>query len=164
MTNDPKFIMLVGAPGSGKSTWVDDFVFDSPKKWIVIGTDIFVNKHAEENGLTYNEAFAVLSFKKIHSKFNMLLRQSVNKKLNIIIDRTNMSIGARRKILSKIHSEYETAVIVFEIDRDELRRRGDIRKEETGKVVPEETIDIMISRYKRPTKKEGFNNVRIINK
>lgn len=164
MSDNPKFIMLVGAPGSGKSTWVDNFVSSDPEEWVVLSTDMFIDKHAEENGLTYNEAFADLSFKKVHSKFNILLKQSVNKKLNIIIDQTNMSINSRRKKLSKIPDDYETAVISFEIERDELRKRGEKRKEETGKVVPEKEIDIMISRYERPSKKEGFNTVHIINK
>jgi len=164
MTDNPKFIMLIGAPGSGKSTWANNFVLSDSDEWVVLSTDAFIDKHAEENGLTYTEAFADLSFKKVSSKFNIQLRQSLNKKLNIILDQTNMTVKSRGKKLSQVPKEYETTVISFEIDREELRKRGDKRKGETGKVVPEKVIDDMIERYERPTKKEGFNTVRIITK
>ena len=48
-----KLYVLVGVPGSGKSTWVKN------QKWandcVVVSTDEFVEDYAKECGLTYSE-------------------------------------------------------------------------------------------------------------
>ena len=50
-----KLYVLVGVPGSGKSTWVKN------QKWandcVVVSTDEFVEDYAKECGLTYSEVF-----------------------------------------------------------------------------------------------------------
>ena len=158
------FLMMVGAPGSGKSTWINKFVSTALDEWVIISTDSIIEDYATKNGLIYSEAYNKISAKDVKAKFNIQLRQSLNKKLNIILDQTSMTVKSRRKKLSQIPEEYEIIAKVFEIDREELRERAIKRKDETGKMVPEKVIDDMIERYERPTKNEGFNVVHIINK
>jgi len=164
MLNTPKFVMLIGAPGSGKSTWIDDFVSSSPDAWVVLSTDAIIEKYADDKNVTYAEAFAALPFKKVQSKFNIQAKDAFKNQYNVIWDQTNMTVKSRKKKLSQVPDNYETAAITFEIDREELRRRGEQRKGETGKEVPEKIIDQMIDSYVRPTKAEGFSSIRIINK
>lgn len=164
MTDNPRFIMMVGAPGSGKSTWINKFVSDNIHEWVIISTDIIIEAYAEKKGLIYSEAYKEISAKDVRIKFNIQLRQSLNKGLNIVLDQTNMTIKSRRKKLSQIPKEYEITATVFELDRSELRKRAIKRKNETKKEVSEKVIDDMIERYERPTKNEGFNSVRIITK
>lgn len=154
--------MMVGAPCSGKSTWITNFVALNSNDWVVHSTDAIIEKHATEKGITYAEAFDVLPFKDVQAKFNAQVRQSFNKRLNIIWDQTNMTVNSRRKKLSQVPKDYDITAVSFEIDRDELRRRSEKRKSETGKEVPEKVIDQMIDGYVRPSKSEGFDNIQII--
>lgn len=165
ISSQPKFIMLVGAPGSGKSTWIDQFVSSSEDGWVVLSTDKYIEDWAVARGMSYAEAFVhpKFSFKKdAQAKINIGLRQALNKGQNIIWDQTNMTANTRRKKLGQIPDVYETAAIAFEIDREELTRRGEKRKGETGKTVPLKVIDDMIASYEQPSKSEGFDTVHII--
>ena len=163
MNTNPKFIMMIGAPCSGKSTWINDFIASSSDEWTIASTDAILEEWAAEEGISYSDAFKHISFKKVQSKFNAQVRQSFNQKKNIIWDQTNMTVNSRRKKLSQVPKDYECRAVVFEIDRDELTRRGDKRKIETGKEVPVKVIDQMIESYVRPIKSEGFKKVTIIN-
>ena len=51
----PKVYMLIGVPGSGKSTWIKNQ--DWAKGMPVISSDRFIDEHAERVGKTYNEVF-----------------------------------------------------------------------------------------------------------
>lgn len=165
-TTNPKFIMLVGAPGSGKSTWINDFVSSNNEAWVVLSTDKYIEAWAAARGLSYAEAFVhpKFSFKKdALSKVNIGLRQALNKNQNIIMDQTNMTVNSRKKKLSQIPDNYEKAAVVFDIDRDELTRRNDKRKGETGKTVPLKVINDMIESYETPSKSESFDTIHLIN-
>lgn len=158
----PKFIMLVGVPGSGKSTWINSFVSKSPEEWIVMSTDDIIEDWAKKNGKTYSEAFAILDFKDIQSKFDSKLKTALQNKQNIIWDQTNIQSGARKKKLSQIPSFYQTAAIAFEVSEDELMRRLADRSNNTGKTIPDTVIRSMIRNYQPPSKSEGFETVHFI--
>ena len=51
----PKLYMLVGVPGSGKSTWIKDQVWALGLS--VVSTDPWVEDHAKREGKTYSEVF-----------------------------------------------------------------------------------------------------------
>ena len=164
--NNPKYVMLIGAPGSGKSTWTDNFISSSDEDWVVLSTDKHIEDWADARGLSYAEAFVhpKFSFKKdAQSKVNIGLRQALNKNQNIIWDQTNMTVNSRKKKLRQIPDNYETAAVAFDIDRDELTRRNEKRKGETGKTVPLKVIDDMIASYQAPSKSEGFDTVHFVN-
>lgn len=164
MTNiTPKFIMMVGAPCSGKSTWIANFIASSSDEWEVVSTDAIFEAYALSEGITYTEAFNSLPFKKVQSKFNLQVRQGFNKNLNIIHDQTNMTVNSRRKKLCQVPKSYDRSVVAFEIDRGELMRRSEKRLAETGKTIPVKVVDDMIESYVRPIKSEGFKNIKIIN-
>lgn len=158
----PKFIMLVGVPGSGKSTWINSFVSKSPEEWIVLSTDDIIEDWAKKNGKTYSEAFAILNFKDIQSKFDFKLRNALQNKQNIIWDQTNIQANARKKKLMQIPSFYQTAAIAFEVSHDELMQRLTDRSNATGKTIPDDVIKNMIKNYQPPSKSEGFDTVHFV--
>ena len=51
----PTLYVLVGVPGSGKSTWIAQQ--DWAKDCAVVSTDDFVEDYAKEVGSTYSEVF-----------------------------------------------------------------------------------------------------------
>ena len=48
-------ILMVGLPGCGKSTYVEDKLEEN---YVVLSTDALIEKRAEATGKTYNETFS----------------------------------------------------------------------------------------------------------
>ena len=163
--NQPTVIMLVGIPGSGKSTWVRDFLSTCVDKnsWTVLGTDLIIDEYAEEKGISYQDAHKTLTRKKVESKFKAQLRDAFKKNMNVLWDQTNVGRNARAKKLAMIPANYNVEAVVFELDRDEVNRRLAKRQTETGKFVPNFVVDQMMADYSRPSKTEGFSKVQVIN-
>ena len=156
----PEFIMLIGLPGSGKSTYIQQILIDFPEmEYVVLSTDNILMAWAEEEGLNYTQAMQKFGTKKSEKLFKIQIRQALNNRQNIVIDRTNLSQNARRKILSQVPSEYKTKSIVFEVEPEELKRRLEQRAKETGKVIPERVITQMLGWYTAPTRSE-FDEIK----
>lgn len=159
-------IVLVGLPGSGKTTYVENI--NSDNKFHIASTDNLIDKYANENGLTYTEAWNLLSVSKtvnlktIEEKMFSEFMEAVNAKKDIIVDRTNMSIKSRKKFLSKLSSDYVKKAVIFNIDDTELKNRLSKRYEETGKYIPIYVLNMMKDSYEEPTAKE-FNEIILNN-
>jgi predicted kinase len=97
----PWVVFLIGVPGSGKSTWItNNFVkLNNPN---ILSTDNLLEEFANSLGITYNEAWNIASFQKLEEKMYENLENSIINKNNIVVDRTNISIKSRLKILEKI--------------------------------------------------------------
>ena len=152
----PVFIVMVGLPGSGKSTVVNGrlkgFVGDF-STFKVLSTDEIIEEFAQLSGKTYNQVWAdcIDSATKI---FNMRLVTSVIVKENIIVDQTNMSIKKRRKLLNLAGSKYYTMAVVVDTDVETC-----IARRSVGKAIPEHVIREMASRYEPVSASEGFDSV-----
>ena len=159
----PKFIMLVGLPCSGKSTWLKDFVETDINEWVVLSTDNIYEAYAVKKEITYDEAFDALPNKKVNAKFQLSKTVAFKNRDNIIWDQTNVYPNARRKKLASLpKKDYEAIALVFEIDRAEIDRRLAVRFAETGKSVPAKSVDEMAENYLRPSTSEGFSKVHLI--
>jgi len=154
----PEIIVLIGLPGSGKSTWRDNMIANSPDKYVIVSSDDELERMADHEGITYGEAF-----KKYIGKSTAIskqkFREAVNKGDNIIWDQTNMSPKKRRGILNQVPDGYEKTAVSFEVDPQELQDRLEKREKETGKHIPPNVIKDMGRSYRPPTKEEGFDNV-----
>lgn len=157
----PEFIMLVGLPGSGKSTYIDKLLSqNSDKHFVVLSTDNILSAMADAEGLTYAEAFNQYAGQ-ADKKFKIQFRQAKNDKSNIIIDRTNLTVKGRNKFLSQLPKEYYTKAIIFGVDRAELDRRLQKREIETGKHIPKHVVDNMEQSYVEPTASE-FDRIEYV--
>lgn len=153
-----KLTILVGLPGSGKSTWRDKHQQDE----VIISSDDEVEKFAASLNMTYTEAWPQVNHKIIRKTLNERFEQAVRDDKDIIVDMTNMGKKARRSWINKA-SGYEKIAIVFNVDDNELRRRLDERKELTGKEIPDHVLESMSQRFEMPTKDEGFSSIETIN-
>ena len=152
MTKAPEIIIMVWLPGVGKSTYTEKHYPD----YVVISSDKYIEEYAKSIGQTYTDVFKEYT-KTAEQMFKAELRDSLAKGLNIVVDRTNMTIKARSKIMAGIPKEYKKTAITFEVNnKDEHKRRLDSRP---NKVIPHFVLDMFNNMYVKPTKDEGFDEV-----
>jgi predicted kinase len=157
--SSPTIHILVGPPASGKSTWRAQHLTGSAREPFIFSSDDAIHAIAASQGKTYDEVFRDVSFKDIERDLKAGFQSAVQRKQDIIIDRTNMSAKSRRKFLSSIPKDYTKVAVVFEVPREVLDARLAARKAETGMSVPKDVVDEMIQRYAEPTIAEGFDRI-----
>lgn len=142
--------MLVGVPGSGKSTWIKNNDHNS----VVLSTDNYVERAAEKYGKTYSEVFQdTIGYATEQMEKDLL--QAVRNERDIIWDQTNLTAKARKGKLSRIPKSYKKVAVYFSVPQD-LRDRLASRP---GKTIPEPVIISMINQLQPPTKEEGFDEI-----
>lgn len=163
MGNKPSFIMLVGMPASGKSTFIkqviEPFFGDKSFDFVVISSDNLIEEYAESVGKTYDEVFAEYA-----STANKMMmenaRKAFRKNRDVIWDQTNLTVTSRAKKLRMVPRDYQKLAVYFQIHsldvwKDRLAGRP-------GKTIPENVIESMSKSLVTPTEKEGFDNVKWI--
>lgn len=151
----PTLYMLVGVPGSGKSTWINTVEFDAT----VISTDNYIENVARYQNITYNEAFKD-HIKNAEKLMYEDLGWAIEYNTNIVWDQTNISSKTRKKKLNLVPSHYNKIAVMFETPADdELERRLNSRH---GKTIPPHVMDGMIEMLEQPTLEEGFDEVRVV--
>ena len=148
-----KLYVLVGVPGSGKSTWV------SKQHWardcVYVSTDMHIEDYANLVGKTYSEVFDKFMPKAIE-----LMAQDVRAARtagkDIIWDQTSTTVKSRARKFRML-PDYEAIAVVFKTpEKEELDKRLAGRP---GKHIPNHVIKTMISGLQEPTKDEGFSDI-----
>ena len=142
--------MLVGVPGSGKTTWIRNNKHDA----VVLSTDDYIEKIAAKQGKTYSEVFKD-TIGDATDQMEKDLIQALRNERDIIWDQTNLTAKSRKSKLSRIPKSYKKVGVYFSVPQD-LRDRLASRP---GKVIPEPVIISMINQLQPPTKEEGFDEV-----
>lgn len=148
----PKLWMLIGVPGSGKSTWLRRQNLDA----VVISTDDIIEREAAQQGKTYSEVFDS-AIKKATSEMNAALRQAIKDQQDIIWDQTNISAKSRSGKLAQFPKNYEKIAVFFPTpDAEELSKRLAGR---AGKTIPAFVVKSMAANLEPPSSKEGFDQI-----
>ena len=153
--------MMVGLPGVGKSTIIEDLTKDFPGMK-VISTDEYIENYAKEKGKTYNEVYRELGDKP-QKWMNAEIQKVIKNKGDFIWDQTNVFASARSKkhqILRQNH--YESIVVVVELSDEEHKKRIDQRKNTTGKYISTKIVNDMKLNYSRPNANEGWDQIILI--
>ena len=154
----PKCYILIGVPGSGKSTWIkeQEFLDDT---W-VMSTDNIIEAIASMCGMTYNECFSDLI--KFADKVMWAdLKLAAEDGDTIYIDRTNMSEKSRKKFISFLKPYgYTFEAIDFETPEDEEWERRLASR--PGKTIPKHVLEAMADNYEMPLMSEGFEKITFI--
>ena len=149
----PTLYVLVGIPGSGKSTWV------SNQKWAkdcaYISTDKHVDEYAASLNKTYNYVFHDYMPTAVKLMSNDVIAARKAGK-DIIWDQTSTSIKSRKKKFVMLPNYRKIAVVFLTPEKEELARRLDSRE---GKHIPKKVVRQMISSFQIPTTEEGFDEV-----
>lgn len=154
----PEIYVLVGLPGSGKSTWTKDFLAKSDKDFVVLSTDDIIEAIAKAKNSTYNQVI-MSSRDEADKQMKRNASSALSARKNIIWDQTNLGANKRRKILSQVPKEYYKVAVVFEVDEQELQNRLNKREAETGKRISPKIVSDMREAYIEPSKSEGFDSI-----
>lgn len=156
MTDTPVYIMLVGVPGVGKTTFRET-VFNNG--YIIYSSDVEIEKLCKELGKTYNELFADYYIECVEKAENTL-DIALDNGYDIVDDHTNLSVASRQRRLRFIPRSYTKIALVFNPPpEDEYRRRLASRP---GKIIPEPVIRNMLETFTRPTLDEGFDYIAVV--
>lgn len=152
MTNAPNFSVLVGLPGVGKSTYISKHA--NRENIVVASTDDIIDGMCADAGITYDQGF-LLFIDEATKRYNTLIGDALKGRYSIVIDRTNLTVNSRRKLLARVPNEYKKYALYFPIPTD----WNDRLKSRPGKCIPQNVIDNMIGSFQMPTKEEGFDAV-----
>lgn len=146
----PKCYQLIGVPGAGKSTWINNQDWAVP--CAVVSTDKWVEIYAKEVGKTYSQVFTDF----MPTAVELMAKEVVAARemgRDIIWDQTSTTVKSRKKKFNMLPN-YEHIAVVFKTpEHKELMRRLMNRP---GKDIPDHVVASMIASFEMPTLKEGF--------
>jgi predicted kinase len=150
--------MLIGVPGSGKSTWIANNAdhVDAQENLFIASTDDLIEAHALLEGKTYNEVFKDY-IKSAEKGMYMDLALATANDMDIIWDQTNLTRKSRAKKLIMIPDHYLKIAQFFPVpEKEELERRLASR---LGKTIPSHIIESMRVSVEFPCLSEGFHQI-----
>jgi predicted kinase len=145
--------MLVGIPGSGKSTWVSNQNWS--KNCVYLSSDKFIEEYAESVNKTYNEVFGEY----VKTATQRLTKHAITTyvaETDAIWDQTNLTVKSRANKLKLFPCYKKIAVVFATPDTHELAKRLAGRK---GKHISDVVIASMTSIFQMPTTEEGFDEI-----
>jgi predicted kinase len=138
-------VLLVGLPGSGKSTWVMG-------KQGVLSSDALRELLADDP-----------DNQNIHARVFRVLRELLKHRLELkrpatYVDATNLTPYEREPYVKLAHRfDCKIEAVFFDVPLDECIRRNRERK----RIVPDQVIRKMAERLVKPSTKEGFSRVYV---
>ena len=141
----PRFIMLVGIPGSGKT---------SKAKSMTCSDTIHVSSDAIRE-ILYGDESCQDNPAKVFERMHANTLTALNHGLNVVYDATNITRKNRKQILEKLPAFVRKECIICWAPIDVCIERDRIRDRTVGK----EVIDKMLRRFEAPYYDEGFDSI-----
>lgn len=142
-----KCIILIGLPGSGKSTWAQDYVRNNNKNITILSSDAYRKEMFGDESIQRDP-------KKVFTKLANDAKKLLSEGKSIIIDATNVTPKSRKTFID-IAKQFQCFVIaqVFLTTPELCKQRNGLR----NRKVPEEVIDNMSKKFTLPRYEEGFD-------
>jgi predicted kinase len=149
----PKFYMMIGVPGSGKSTWIRN---NNSEGMIVVSSDTYIENQAVSLNKTYSEIFNK-HIKAANTHTHNVAKQAFELNLDVIWDQTNVTRKIRAGKLAMVPNHYEKIAVVFATpEHQELQKR---LADRPGKIIPQNIVMAMISSLEQPSLDECFDKI-----
>ena len=147
-----KLIMLIGIPGSGKTTYSKELSIKYNAK--VISSDKVRQTYI---GIDESEVFPTV--------YRLCIEELKND-CNVILDATHITPKVRKRTFDSLEQygvDYEKVAIYFDTPVEECLRRVEVRNQNPNELfLPLEVIESYGKNIIIPTKEEGFNEIYII--
>ena len=137
--------VLVGLPGSGKTTWAHDHFRDAA---------IFSSDDYRERLFNTLETTPEQNKEVFGSLYSDLFKR-LNSGHDCVYDATNTSRKDRRRVLSNVRKEHRKIAIYFDVSVELAKKRNQQRVRQ----VSDEVIDHFFNKLTPPTVEEGFDNI-----
>jgi putative nucleotidyltransferase with HDIG domain len=144
------FIMLVGLPASGKTTFADELLEDADNT-IIVSSDAIREEFFGDKSIQ-GEPQDV--FKIMHKR----TLDNLNNGFNVIYDATNIKEKHRKAILSKLPKDTQKTVCYMATQYEDVLHYNSLRERK----VPERVIERMYKNMQIPTKKEGWDKIVVV--
>jgi predicted kinase len=146
---DNTLYIMVGLPGSGKSTYAKEFIKDQQVEYL--SSDSLRAVFGKDES---DQSVTPKVFGHIKTKVDEYLRDNKN----VLVDATNVNRKERNDYINTA-KKYNSKVVavVFKMDRNGLIARNKKRGDEGGRVVPDWVIDKMLNKFEEPDFNEGID-------
>lgn len=132
MKKNPQLLILVGVPGSGKSTFAKYFI-RTEENWMRLCRDDFRMMHFTYSNLSQQEEFLITDM--LDASVDALLK----KRCNVLIDATHCRAEYLNHYIEKFNCQADISFKVFEADARQIADRCEKRNKETGKYISAST-------------------------
>lgn len=147
--------LMMGTPGSGKSTWITNHINSSKEIWIS-RDEVRFSMVAEDEEYFSKE-------KAVFREYIRRINEALDNEMDVFADATHLNKASRNKLLRAINPKAtpEVDVIWIKTPLSECIYRNDNRKG-TRSFVPRSVIRRMFYQIEKPEFEEGFDTIYII--
>lgn len=140
--------ILVGIPGSGKSTWAQAHAYEGNRPVIVSSDELRAVIGKDENDQTVSG--------KVFETMEFMVAYLLNRGHRVFVDATNYKRKDRARWIA-LAKRYNASVevVVFPVTLETAKRQNANR----ARVVPEHVLDRMHANFEMPQMDEGINFV-----